>query len=84
MAEPTQFTFSIVETTEALIKKQGIHDGKWMIAIEFNINIALIGTGPTDARPGAMILANSLQLVKAPESGAPPNMVVDAAVVNPA
>jgi hypothetical protein len=84
MAEPTQFTFSMVEATEALIKKQGIHEGKWMLAVEFVVNVALLGTGPNDARPGAMVLANSLQLVKAPETGAPANLIVDAAEVNPA
>jgi hypothetical protein len=84
MAEPTQFSFSMVEATEALIKKQGIHEGKWMIGVEFVVNIGLLGTAPNEARPGAMILANSLQLVKASETGAPPNLIVDAAEVNPA
>ena len=83
MAEPTQFSFSMVEATEALIKAQGIHEGKWMIAIEFTVNVALMGTAPDDARPGAMITANSLQLVKAPEEGAPAKLIVDAAKVNP-
>ena len=83
MADPTQFTFSMAEATEALLKKQGIHEGKWMIGIEFTVNVAMIGTGPNDAKPGAMVLASNLQLVRAPETGAPPNMVVDAALANP-
>ena len=84
MAEPTQFTFSIAEAAEALIKKQGIHEGKWILAIEFNVSIGVIGSGPTEARPGAMMLANTIQLMKAPDPAtAPPHLIVDAAIVNP-
>jgi hypothetical protein len=82
MADPTQFTFTLVEATEALLKKQGIHEGKWVLAIEFGLNVAMIGTGPADAKPGVMVLANNLQLQRSVE-GAPPNLIVDAAVVNP-
>jgi hypothetical protein len=84
MADPTQFTFTLFEATEALIKKQGIHEGKWVLAIEFGLNVAMMGTGPTDVKPGVMILANNLQLQRATEPGSPPNLIVDAAVVNPA
>jgi hypothetical protein len=83
MADPTQFTFTLVEATEALLKKQGIHEGKWVLAIEFGLNIAMIGTSPTDAKPGVMVLANNLQLQRAVD-GAPTNLIVDAAAVNPA
>jgi hypothetical protein len=37
-----------------------------------------------DVKPGVMILANNIQLQKAVEPGAPPNLMVDAARVNPA
>jgi hypothetical protein len=84
MADPTQFTFSLIEVTEALLKKQGIHEGKWVLSIEFGLNVALMGTGPADVKPGVMILANNIQLQKAVEPGAPPNLMVDAARVNPA
>lgn len=84
MADPTQFTFSLVEATEALIKKQGIHEGKWIISFEFNLTVGMLGTAPADIKPGAIILANNLQLQKAVEPGSPPNLIVDAARVNPA
>ena len=83
MAEPSQFTFSLVEATEALIKKQGLHEGKWVLAIEFAVNIAMLGTGPTDVKPGAMILAHGLVLQRATDPGSPVNLVVDAAQINP-
>jgi hypothetical protein len=83
MADPTQFTFSLLEATEALIKQQGLHEGKWVMAIEFNVNVALMGTGPTDVKPGVMVLANGFQIQRATEPASPPSMTVDAAVVNP-
>jgi hypothetical protein len=82
MAEATQYSFGLLEVAEALIKKQGIHEGKWVIVIEFTLNIGLLGATPPDVKPGVMILANSLQLVKAQE-GSPPNLTIDASVVNP-
>jgi hypothetical protein len=83
MADPTQFTFNLSEATEALIKKQGIHEGKWVLGIEFGLNVAMMGSGPTDVKPGVMIVANNLQLQRAVEPGSPPHLIVDAAVVNP-
>jgi hypothetical protein len=82
MAEATQYSFSLLEVTETLIKKQGIHEGKWAIGIEFNLNIGLIGMTAADVKPGVMVLANALQLMKAVE-GTPSNLIVDAAAVNP-
>ena len=83
MAEPTQFTFNLPEVAELLIKKQGIHEGKWLVGLEFNVNIGMMGVAPPNAYPGAMILCNGLQLTKGPDQ-APANLVVDAALVNPA
>jgi hypothetical protein len=79
MADPTQFTFSITEATEALIRKQGLRDGKWILALEFTVNVGIMGTNPNDGKPGAMIVTNSIQLLRAPESGVPSSLVVDAA-----
>jgi hypothetical protein len=82
MAEATQYTFSLREVAETLIKKQGIHEGKWVAAFEFTLNVGLMGAIPTDIKPGVMILTNSVQLMKAQE-GSPENLMVDASVVNP-
>jgi hypothetical protein len=82
MAEATQYTFNLREIAELLIQKQGIHEGKWVAAIEFTLNVGMMGVVPTDVKPGVMILANSVQLLKAQE-GMPPNLVVDASAVDP-
>jgi hypothetical protein len=82
MAEPTQYAFSWTELAELMIKKQGIHEGKWIVSLEFQINVGILGTAPPSASPGVMALCNSIQLTKAQEQS-PQNMVVDAAIVNP-
>ena len=85
MANATQFTFSMVEVTETLIKAQGIHEGLWVLNLEYTLNVGLMGITQDQARPGVMVLANSLQLTAVdPKSKPPENLVVDAAIVNPA
>jgi hypothetical protein len=82
MAEATQYSFGLLEVAETLIKKQGIHEGKWVLAVEFTLNVGFMGVAPPDVKPGVMVLANSIQLLKAQE-GSPPNLAIDASVVNP-
>src|SRR5436309_1603423 len=84
MAEVSQYSFSIAEITEALIKQQGLHEGQWIIAVELNINVGIMGMSPETSRPGAMLLANQVQLVRAMPDQHPPHLIVDAAKVNPA
>lgn len=82
MAEAIQYTFSWPEVTEQLIKKQGIHEGEWMTIVEFGVTGGVFGQPNAEPKPGMAVAANSLQLVKAPPNS-PPNLVVDAAKVNP-
>ena len=84
MAEITQYQFTFAEVAEALIKRQNLHEGEWVVGVEFVLNVGAMGMSPESIRPGAMILANQFQLVKAsPGQQHPPGLVVDAAVVNP-
>ena len=64
MVEVTQYSFSWPEVTEALLKKQGIHEGEWTAILEFAINAGVVGQGPADAKPGMMVVANGVQLLK--------------------
>ena len=84
MAEITQFNFGLAEVAEALIKQQDLHEGEWVVAVEFNVNVGMMGLNPDAARPGVMILANQFQLARATPGQNPPHLVVDAAKVNPA
>jgi hypothetical protein len=84
MAESTQYSFELSEVVTALIKHQGIHEGKWTVGVEFNMGAALAGPSPADARPTAFIAVNRLQLTQPSEGARAITFTVDAASVNPA
>lgn len=65
MAEATQFTFELREITEALIRKQGLKEGKWAVSFEMNLGVGVFG-GPTpnEALPGALIQVARAQLIR--------------------
>jgi hypothetical protein len=80
MAEPTNFLFDYKEVAEALIRKQGIHEGLWHIAIEFAFAAQNIRT-PDGFAPAAIIPVQKIGLIRTPDAS---NMTVDATEVNPA
>lgn len=83
MAEVTSFSFDLREVTIALIKQQGLHEGKWTLGVEFGLAAAVLGPTPDESRPSAIVQVQKLQLTR-PQSGLPEfPFVVDAAVVNP-
>jgi hypothetical protein len=84
MAEPTQYSFPLREVAELLIRTQGLHEGSWALSLQFSVSIGNFGVAPAEGKPGALIVVDSLQLVRQtnPQPGTP--NVVDAAKVNPA
>lgn len=82
MPETNSITFTHKEVTEALIKKQDLHEGLWGIYIEFGIGAANIGQGPDDPNlvPAAIISVIKIGIQRFPK---PNNLTVDAAEVNP-
>jgi hypothetical protein len=80
MAEVTNYLFDYKEVAEALIKKQGIHEGLWHVAIEFGFAAQNIRT-PNGFAPAAIIPVQKIGLVRTPDAS---NLTVDAAEVNPA
>jgi len=85
MAKPTQYTFALDEVAKLMIKEAGLHEGRWTLGIEFGIAVGAMGQGPDkDAFPGALVTANKLRLSVVSDSSAePPNLVFDAAKINP-
>ena len=79
MAEPVNYLFDYKEVAEALIKKQGLHEGHWGIGIEFGFGAQNVRV-PTGFAPAAIIPVQKIGLNKWDE---PNNMTVDAAIVNP-
>jgi hypothetical protein len=80
MAEPTQFTFKLQEVAIALLEKQGLKEGKWMLGFEFDFAAGNVSSGPeaTDLRPTSFATIKSLSLVRQPDN-APEGSLVDAA-----
>jgi hypothetical protein len=84
MAEVETFGFDLKEVAAALIKQQGIHDGLWIIAFEFNLGAGLVGASKEDVRPSAFVQINKISLVRQNEILGAPNLIVNAAEINPA
>lgn len=74
--------FSYQEVAEALVKKQGLHEGLWAVYFEFGIGAANFNTkeGGKDLVPAAIVPLQSMGLLRATEEN---NLTVDAAAVNP-
>ena len=82
MPEVSQYTFTLQEVAEALVKKAGLHEGVWQVLFNFNLGAGNFGAEENVALPGAIATISGLGLLKA-EPKSPPNLVVDASVVNP-
>jgi hypothetical protein len=82
MAEASQITFDHQEVAEALVKKQGIHEGLWGIYIEFGLVAANLAnpTDPKSLMPTAFSMVQKIGIQRFKEAN---NLTVDAAKVNP-
>ncbi|MGH9822012.1 MAG: hypothetical protein ACREDR_01965 [Blastocatellia bacterium] len=82
MAEASQYIFSHKEVAEALVRKQGIHEGIWGLYLEFGIQGANINIAPSEEMivPAAVVPVLKLGVQKFEKMN---NLTVDAAVVNP-
>lgn len=80
MAESTQIVFKHKEVVEALLKRQGIHEGIWGLYVRFGIQGANIGQSDADLVPAAIIPILEIGLQRFKEVN---NLSVDAAEVNP-
>ncbi|WP_369723304.1 hypothetical protein AB8Z38_04525 [Bradyrhizobium sp. LLZ17] len=82
MAEVNSITVQQKELVELLIKNAGVHEGKWMLLVNFGFGAMNGGPSPDQMMPTAVVALQSIGIQRA-EEGAPPSMVVDAAQVNP-
>jgi hypothetical protein len=83
MAEATQYMFDHKEVVELLVKKQGLHEGVWMLSLE--IGQAAASVPAPDGKsllPAAINIVQRIGLKR--HDGEPSNLTVDAAEVNPA
>jgi hypothetical protein len=81
MPEASQYMFTHKELVTMMIKETGLHEGKWVLAINFGF--AAVNAGPPDQLiPTAMAGVQAIGLQKAVDDP-PPSIAVDAAEVNP-
>ena len=81
--EKINYTYSLAELAEALVKKQGLHEGIWGVAIQFGLGAgnAPAPTDPTIFLPTAIIPITGIGLQNFPIQVK--GITVDAAEVNP-
>ncbi len=82
MAEVTQYLFDLKEVTEALIKKQGIHEGVWGVSIEFGLGAINMNTG-ADGKTQIPTAIAGVQKIGIRRYEEESNVTINAAEVNP-
>jgi hypothetical protein len=82
MPEVNQLFFAHREVLELLIKKANVHEGRWMLAVNFGFSAGNFGPGPDQILPGALLSVLGIGMQRA-AAETPEVMTLDAAVVNP-
>ena len=82
MPDISSYTFTHKEILDLMIKASGLHEGRWMLQMNFAFTAGNFGPTDDTVLPGAIVAVNHLALAKAPD-GAPGGLVADAAKVNP-
>lgn len=83
MPEASQYLFAHKELVELMIKKAGIHEGKWVLLVNFGFTAINGGPSPDQMVPAAVVGVQSIGIQKA-ALDSPSGLVVDAGEVNPA
>lgn len=84
MAETTQFSFDLSEVAAALIKQQGLHEGRWLLAVDFQVAAGMMGSDEGEGpKPGMMARITKVHLVRKDDEPPGTPGLVDAAEVNP-
>lgn len=82
MPEISQYTAKPKELTELLIKQLGVHEGQWILMVSFGFTATNAGPEGGEILPSVLVGIQKVGIQRA-EPNSPPEMIVDAAVVNP-
>lgn len=82
MPEIETYTFKHKELVELLIKASKVHEGKWVLQVNFGFAAVNMGQNDDDILPAALVLMNHVGITKA-KADSPKALVVDASDVNP-
>jgi hypothetical protein len=85
MAEATQYSVSLRDMVELIIKSSDVHEGKWGITVGLQMGPGNFGATPDQSFPGASIAVINfgIQRVTPGTPVLPGAIVVDAAEINP-
>lgn len=83
MPEVETYKFQHKELVETLIKASNVHDGKWVLQLNFAFTAGNFGPDDDNILPGAIAAVSHIGITRAKEES-PAALVVDAAEVNPA
>lgn len=76
------YSFTHRELLELLIKASNVHEGTWMLQMNFGFSAGNFGPNDESVLPGAVSVVNHVGITRAPDN-APKGLVADAAKVNP-
>jgi hypothetical protein len=82
MPEVNQLFFQHKEVIELLVKKADIHEGKWMLSVNFGFAAGNFGATPDQASPGAVATVLAIGIMRAAQD-TPDTLQVNASIVNP-
>ena len=83
MPDVETYRFSHKEIVELLIKASDVHDGQWMLQVNFGFSAGNMGPDEDGVAPAAIAIVSGIGITRAKEDS-PQALVVDAAKVNPA
>lgn len=82
MPEANQYVLNNKELLELIIKQSDVHEGRWMILVNFGISPGNYGPSADQVSPGVIVAVTQIGIQRAqPET--PEGVALDAAVVNP-
>ena len=65
MPEADQYSFTFKELTELMIKKVGIHEGRWMLQVTFGFGAMNGGPSPDQIMPTGVVGVQKIGIMKA-------------------
>ena len=81
MPEVNHYAFKNMELLETLIKQAGVHEGRWLLNVQFGFAPGNFGPSSDQLVPGVAVVIQNIGIARAPAE-APVEMTLDAAVVN--
>jgi hypothetical protein len=83
MSRTNKINFSLREVATALIRDQGIHEGRWRLRFDFSVSRADVAPSDQGAFPGAILVIGGIAIERCDDAPPGTPQVFDAAKENP-